>query len=241
MRVGALPSPAEAVRLYDARYYADPERGYLDYAADERLFRREFRRRLRALPRGPRGRRLLDVGCATGALLLEAARAGYRPEGLEPSEEVAGRTRTRTGLPVLAGTIEDAPLAPGRYDVVTLFDVLEHLPRPVPPLARIHAALRPGGTLAVTVPDVGCLWARVSGRHWPLVTPHEHLVYFTRRTLQRTLLRAGFARVSFVPVRTVFSLATAASRLAPGRRLPALVARRGVSLPTGSIYALGRA
>jgi SAM-dependent methyltransferase len=236
-----MPAPDEALRLYDAAYYRTPSLGYADYAADEPLFREEFRRRLRAIRRaGGRGR-LLDVGAATGALLQEAATLGFEAEGVEPSEEMAALARRRSGRPVASGSVLDLPLAPGSFGVVTCFDVLEHLPDPVGAMRRLRDALVPGGLLAVTVPDFGGWWARASGRRWPLITPWEHLVYFTRRTLTRALREAGLLRVRFHAARTVFSVGTATAKASGPRRLPAAVARRGVRLPFGSLFALAAA
>lgn len=239
VHVDPLPAPEEARRLYGESYYRDPVRGYLDYEADEAAFRREFRRRLRLLIRvRPRGR-LLEVGCATGGFLAEAARAGYEAEGIEPDAAVAATAAARSGRPVRAGTIEEVDLPAASFDVAVLFEVVEHLVDPVAALRRVARALRPGGLLAVSVPDYGSLWARLSGSRWPMITPWEHLHYFTRGTLAATLAAAGFDRVRFAPARTVFSVATAAFQLGiPVRFLPRRIARVGVGLPFGTLFAI---
>jgi len=241
VRVEPMPAAAAALGLYEATYYRDPERGYVDYVADEAVFRAEFRRRLRVLrAAGARGA-LLDVGCASGALLREAAAAGFEPSGIEPSAEMARQAAARTGLPVRAGSIEDALVPAGRYDVVTLFDVLEHLVDPVPVLVKLRRGLVPGGLLAVTVPDFGGLWARLSGRHWPFVTPWEHLLYFTRGTLGEVLCEAGFADVRFARAQTPLSFGTLAAQLPFVRGLvPAALRHRGFGLPMGTLYAIAR-
>ena len=242
VRVDPMPGAAEAARLYHDGYFRDAVRGYVDYAADEAVFRAEFRRRLRTLERlGARGR-LLDVGCASGALLLEARECGFTAAGLEPAPLTARRAAERSGCPVRASTLEDALLAPASYDVITLFDVLEHLTQPRHALARLRLSLACGGLLAVTVPDYGGLWARLSGARWPFLTPWEHLVYFTRRTLAALLRAAGFEEVRFHPVRTPVSFGTLTAKSpVPSFVVPAGLAHRGVGLPFGTLFATARA
>ena len=241
VRVDPLPTPAEAARLYDDHYFRDAVRGYVDYVADEGVFRAEFRRRLRVLHGlGARGR-LLDVGCASGALLIEAKALGFAPVGLEPAPATARRAAEKSGCPVLAHPLQDALLAPAAYDVITLFDVLEHLAQPLLALERLRRTLAPGGLLAVTVPDYGGLWARASGRHWPFLTPWEHLLYFTRRTLHATLCTAGFERVRFHPACTPLSFGTLAAKSpVPAALVPSFLRHRGLGLPAGTLFATAR-
>jgi len=239
--VDPMPSPGDALALYDEAYFRG-DRGYRDYLADERIFRAEFRRRLRHLADVPEPRRLLEVGCASGAFLDEARRAGFHARGIEPAAPIAALARERTGLPVDAVPIEEAELPPDSCDAVVMFEILEHLTDPLAALRRLRGALVAGGVLAISVPDFGSLWARLSGRRWPLFTPWEHLVYFTRPTLREVLLRAGFPVVRFAPARTVFSLGTLLHRATgrapdPSRR----VARVGIALPFGTLFAIARA
>jgi SAM-dependent methyltransferase len=241
--VDPLPSEARALAAYDERYFRG-ERGYRDYEAEAPVFRREFRRRMRALRAAGLSGLLVDVGCATGHALAEAARAGFHAVGVEPVERAAEAARARTGLPVEAAPLERAAVAPGSAGVVSFFDVLEHLVDPVAALVRARGWLAPGGAVAVTVPDFGGAWARASGRRWPFVTPWEHLHYFTRTTLSRTLAAAGYAPPAFLPVGVPVSFGSIARRVPLlGRRVEALLgprADRGLSLPTGGLFALAR-
>ncbi|MDJ0976246.1 MAG: methyltransferase domain-containing protein [Planctomycetota bacterium] len=236
VRVDPMPTRTEALGQYDDDYFKDPVHGYVDYLADEPVFRAEFRRRLRTIrAAGGRGR-LLDVGCATGALLLEARAQGFVPSGIEPAEETARRAHARTRMPVRASSIEDALLDRAWYGVITLFDVLEHLVDPVATLAKLRVALRQDGLLAVTVPDLGSWWARASGKRWPMITPWEHLTYYTRRTLTRMLHAAGYARVRFHAARTPLSLRTLAAHVTPAAWIPPV--HKELSLPFGTLFAL---
>ena len=238
--VDPMPTREDALALYDAHYFKDPERGYVDYVADEAVYRKEFRRRLRTLHKAGAQGRLLDVGCAAGWLLDEAKSLDFEPTGLEPSPQVAREAHERTGVPVFAGAVEDALLSTAHYDAITIFDVLEHLVEPLATLRRLRCAMRSGAYLAVTVPDYGGWWARLSGKRWPFLTPWEHLTYFTRRTLRGILIRAGFESVQFHRAGTPLSVRTMKAKAPAARWLPFHPARGG-SLPAGTLYAIARA
>lgn len=134
---------------------------------------------------------MLDVGCHVGTFLTIAEQHGFQVAGVEPSTWASEIARGRINGPVHRGAVEDAPLPEGGYDVITLWDVIEHLPDPALDLRSIHASLRPGGIFAVSTMDVDSLFARVLGRRWPWYM-QMHLVYFSRATLCEMLRREGF-------------------------------------------------
>ena len=134
---------------------------------------------------------LLDVGCHVGTFLTLAEQAGFDVAGVEPSRWGSDIARSRIAGSVHCGAIEDAPLPDGGYDVVTLWDVIEHLPDPALDIRAIHSALRPGGIFAVSTMDVDSLFAKLAGRRWPWYM-QMHLVYFSRQTLPEMLRREGF-------------------------------------------------
>ncbi len=182
---------------YDRDYFHCSEPtfgGYEDYEADRAEITRTFRRRMRQLAPfvGAAAPRLLDVGCATGIFLEVARDAGWSGEGLDISEYALARAREK-GFAARPGTLADADFSPRSFDVLTLWDVVEHLPDPAGALARAHRLLRPGGTLALSTPDAGSLLARLLGRRWLGFRPiDEHLYFFSRRTLAAMLAAAGF-------------------------------------------------
>jgi SAM-dependent methyltransferase len=188
--VDPLPTPQDALALYDTAYFRGGT-GYRDYVGEEPVFRAEFRRRLRRIRAAGGKGRLLDVGAATGACLLEARDQGFQAQGIEPSEPIARMARSR-GLDVVTSAVESAVYAPASFDVVSCFDVLEHLVDPLRALRRIHGWMRPGGILSVTVPNFGGYWSQLTRTKWPFLTPTEHLHYFERASLRRLLARGGF-------------------------------------------------
>ena len=152
---------------------------------------------LERLTGSPAGRPLLDVGCYTGVFVEIAARHGWDAWGVEPSLWAVERARAR-GLRVLPGTLEAADLPEATFDVVTMWDVIEHLPDPRRALQRVHRLLRPGGLVAVHTIDIESLFTRLMGARWPWLM-EMHIYYFSRRTLCDMLGKCGFEVVSDRP------------------------------------------
>jgi glycosyltransferase involved in cell wall biosynthesis/SAM-dependent methyltransferase len=153
-------------------------------------------------------RRLLDVGCGAGLLLEEAARAGWRPLGVEVADAPALAAAKRAGCPVLQADAVRLPVRDGALDALVLVNVLDHLADPAAALAEARRVLRPGGRIAVRVPN-GALHARatrVLARLGPLARalgldacPVLHVVALTPRGLRRLAERAGFAVTALRP------------------------------------------
>lgn len=164
------------------------------YLAEERTRRWSLRRGVALLERwaGRRHGRLLDVGCSAGLFGELARDAGWDVLGIEPSRWLADRARDRLGEAVLCARFEDVTLPPDSFDAVCLWDVLEHVPDPEAFVARAVAALRPGGLLALNVPNLQSWIARALGRRWPLLLP-EHLFFFSPASLRLLLGRNGIA------------------------------------------------
>ncbi len=145
----------------------------------------------------PNGRPLLDVGCYTGVFVEIAARHGWDAWGLEPSHWAVEQARAR-GLHVVQGTLETAELPEGGFDVVTMWDVIEHLTDPRRALQRSHRLLKPGGLLVVHTIDIESPFARLMGARWPWLM-EMHIYYFSRRTLRAMLEECGFRVLSDRP------------------------------------------
>jgi SAM-dependent methyltransferase len=235
----AFWTPGDAFRpeqVYDRAYFEDASagRGYDDYAELEPVLRSNFARRLGRIPRPEAGGRALDIGAAYGFAVAEALSAGWRATGLEISRAAAARAdRTVPGRIVVAHAGR-TPFAAAAFDLVTLWDVLEHLADPHAAIAEAARLLRPGGRLVLTTGDVGSLAARVSGGRWHLFTIPEHLFFHTRRSLRTLLAAHGFRIESERAEASVYTLGYLVERLRktltrrtrggvarwPGARLP---------------------
>lgn len=136
--------------------------------------------------------RLLDVGCAMGGFLAVAREHGFDVAGVEIAETAAEHARTVHGLDVNTSPLDVCDFAGASFDVVTMWDVIEHLRDPRPALETVHRILRPGGAFLVSTGDASSFWARVTGRRWQLMTPPQHLYFYTPRSLATALEAHGF-------------------------------------------------
>lgn len=191
---GFVPEPLAELDEFDERYFDDRSvAGYAAYLRDRDLIVRNFERRVRWFAAFAPGPRLLDVGAAYGFLLAAARARGFDPIGVEPVAACAAFAERELGERVLPVTLENADLPPASFDVVTLFDVIEHLRDPRAAIARVHELLRPGGLVVIETGDREALLARVCGRRWYYYDPPQHLTYFNQRSLVAMLRACGFA------------------------------------------------
>jgi 2-polyprenyl-3-methyl-5-hydroxy-6-metoxy-1,4-benzoquinol methylase len=138
------------------------------------------------------GKRLLDVGCGAGFFIKAAEEAGWEAVGIEVSKLSSRYGREIVRADVRTGRLEDAGFAPASFDMVTMLDLVEHLPDPLATLRAASAVLKPGGILIVSTPDFRSLSGRILGRSWAVFSPGEHLAVFNARTLAMVLNKAGF-------------------------------------------------
>jgi len=188
------PLPSDNLDIYSQSYFAGAEQGfgYIDYDQDKAPMTSTFEKYLDLLAqRHPSQGSLLDVGAATGFFLELARRRQWKTCGVEPSD-YATHVATDKGLDVRCGVLEDLSLPEGSFDVITMWDVIEHVTDPRESLAKAFALLTPGGTLALNTPDSASLLARLLGLRWHLVVPPEHLILFSRKSLELLLREAGF-------------------------------------------------
>jgi len=176
----------DPISYYTSEYFSGGHLdGYSNYAATEPVLRRQFAREVAFIRRHCRGGRLIEIGCAYGFFLQEARHYFTTVAGIELSETGAAYCR-QTGLEVLTGPANEhllEQLAPA--NVFVLLDVIEHLPDPFETLLQCNRYLQPGGCIMLTTGDFGSILARAAGRRWRLMTPPQHLWFFTREAVRR--------------------------------------------------------
>jgi SAM-dependent methyltransferase len=168
--------------------------GYADYVGAEPVLRREFSRVVDFILRHRPGGRLLEVGCAYGFFLQEARRT-FEVIGIELAQDAAEHAR-KSGLQVISGIADEETLRPlGIFDAIVLLDVIEHLPDPLGTLALCARHLNPGGIIVMTTGDFGSPVARLAGSSWRLMTPPQHLWFFTGESMRRLAAHLGLTAV----------------------------------------------
>jgi 2-polyprenyl-3-methyl-5-hydroxy-6-metoxy-1,4-benzoquinol methylase len=164
------------------------------FVTEEPARRRTARRVLQYLGRlvSPPGQ-LLDVGAGAGFFLEEAGRGGWQVAGLEPSEWGQRYAREVLHLAtVRPGGFEALHTLPvASFQVVTAFDVLEHVLDPAALVAACARVVAPGGVLVLTTPKFDSVLAHLTGRFWYCIFP-AHLHYFSTKSLTRLLEQHGF-------------------------------------------------
>jgi SAM-dependent methyltransferase len=138
---------------------------------------------------------LLDLGCSSGSFLESLPRDSWKLYGIEMSAEGARTAETRTGAQVFVGNILNAPFPPESFDVITCFDVLEHLCEPRRVMARVGEWLKPGGIFYVLVPNVDSAEARVFGSYWHGLELPRHLFHYSPASLKFLAKSAGLREV----------------------------------------------
>jgi len=151
------------------------------------------------------GTNLLDIGCAQGFFLYNASKAGYTAKGIEISQDAAEYAVREFGLDVEAKPFEELRFPENQFDIVTLWQVLEHVPYPLTVLQEVHRILKPGGLLVVSTPDIGGIPAKILRRRWWDIK-RLHINQFTTKTLTDILRNGGFKNMSSVSYRGFVSL-----------------------------------
>ena len=141
------------------------------------------------------GAKVLDIGTAGGSFLVAAEKFGYEAIGLEPSLKLVEAAKKKK-LNVFHGTIESNNLDKRYYDMVCLWDVLEHVCNPREALIASSKLLKPNGIILINYPDVGTLQAKIFGKYfWWYLSVHLH--YFTKDTIKKLAKVCGFKVVHF--------------------------------------------
>lgn len=174
--------------LYGNGYFAGGE--YRDYPGDRRILERNFRAQIAFLRKTAPEGRLLEIGSAYG-FFLELARSYWSVVGIDVSEEAVRYARETFGISVVLDDFLNLADQPESFDLICLWDTIEHLPHPVRTIEKAARWLKPGGSIVMTTGDIGSLNARWRKSRWRQIHPPTHLFYFSRKTLSRTVERAG--------------------------------------------------
>jgi SAM-dependent methyltransferase len=155
-----------------------------------------WRDRLQTLRQHKQSGSILDLGCSSGGFLGFFRGDSWKLYGIEMSADCARRAEDMTGAHVFVGDIPDAPFPPESFDVITCFDVLEHLYEPLRVMAKVGEWLRPGGIFYVQVPNIDSAEARVFGSYWHGLELPRHLFHYSPTSLKFLAESVGLRNVS---------------------------------------------
>jgi 2-polyprenyl-3-methyl-5-hydroxy-6-metoxy-1,4-benzoquinol methylase len=182
---------------YREFYYPDSDSASVPYEnTPEEILRHTFAKATSMF--GPlKGKSLLDFGCGVGRFCRVAREHGLRTTGIEP-DAVARKSAAKNEELKVYASIDDLQIAEPetRFDIITMWEVVEHLREPWRELKQLSRLLRPGGQLLLSTPNAGSLRARLQRQRWENMTNPTHFYYFTQRSLWRTLKRAGLSDVN---------------------------------------------
>jgi 2-polyprenyl-3-methyl-5-hydroxy-6-metoxy-1,4-benzoquinol methylase len=168
--------------------------GYFDYVGDRPIYEEYFEQKLKQIEKiRPAPGKILDIGCSLGYFLNRAKAHGYQTYGIEISE-YAFNFAKKSGHKVLKGELKDNSFPKEYFDVITLFQTIEHFPNPSAELKKIYSFLKKDGLLVITSPNANSLVAKSMGKKW-FSYRLEHLYYFTPKTIKILLQEAGFKKI----------------------------------------------
>ncbi|MEK7615702.1 MAG: class I SAM-dependent methyltransferase [Patescibacteria group bacterium] len=219
------PLPSQTTTLYNKSYFYGAKEGfgYVDYERDKEPMRSAFLKYLDEIEKIiPARGTMLDLGAATGFFLDLARQRGWKTQGVEISDYAASLARAK-GISVATGIVEEQNIPANSLDVVTAWDVIEHVPNPNATLQYIQKILKPGGVLAINTPHGGSALSRILKTHWHLVVPPEHLYFFSPYTMKKILPSLGFEVMMHKKIGKKFTLPYILQMLGNWWKSPAIV------------------
>lgn len=167
--------------------------GYADYTRDRAGYEKTFRMKADMVMGYKSSGRCLEIGSAAGFFLKAMQEKGFEVTGVEVSSYVVEFARKELGLERVHNCmLKDAPLDVGAYDVVAMWDVIEHVSDPIEELRRIRKLIKPDGFLFLQTQDIETRFAKLLGKKWQHFKHLEHIHHFSPRTIKTVLERSGF-------------------------------------------------
>lgn len=194
MYVGKLPSTEALAELYSVTFFGSSSKFDAADNSPSMVNARDRVSQIMALPSiGVQA--WLDVGCATGEFLLAGRGFAQELHGTDISAYAIDVARRRGLENLQAGSFSALEYSPARFDLITMWDLIEHVEDPATVLRKAFEYLKPGGYLVLSTGDVESLTSRLMGRFWHLMIPPFHTYFFSRRTIERYLRTAGFTEI----------------------------------------------
>ena len=146
-----------------------------------------------------------ELGCAAGAYLARLQTLGWQVAGIEPGDGPVKMAQA-AGLDVRQGTLDTVSIEPESFDFAASWMVIEHVPDPRTTLTQLFTLLKPGGQLAISVPNAGCWEPRIFGANWDAWDLPRHLHHFSPGSIRRLLKECGFQEIQVTHQRTLLNI-----------------------------------
>lgn len=202
------PAPEEIGSIYEENYYHRTDAakgfGYIDYDCDKELMKKVFVSYLDKISKLAGGKKIFDIGAASGYFLDICKKMNWDTAGVEISRYAAEKARGK-GHKMLCGNLPEMELVE-TYDAVTMWDVLEHFAEPKKYLQSANKMLKKNGLLLINTIDRSSLWAKLFGKYWHSIIPPEHLFFYSKKSLELLLEQAGFEIIEINKIGKMFSL-----------------------------------
>jgi len=172
--------------------------GYTDYLAEEEALKKYFRDLLNQVDKFlPNSGRVLDVGCSFGFFLEVAREKGdWQTFGVDLSAEAVTSAKKRLKTKnIFLGSLDQAGFPNDYFDLITVFQTLEHVADPVGLLKEARRVLKPRGMIIIATPDAESWLAQLMGKSWFSYRHLDHLLFFNYQSLSYTLKKAGFRQI----------------------------------------------
>lgn len=182
-------------------------KSYTDYGKDKKNIFRNMKWYIDQIGRYKTQGKYLDVGCAYGYAMEAAAEKGFDVYGVDPSEHAVAQAKKRFPKRAWVTFLSDMKFNNNFFDVISLFDVFEHLQDPKKDLKKLHDVLKKDGLLVIGTGDTGSLLPKLVGRKWTFFNPPQHIFYFNKPLIRKILSDAGFEVVKISTAGKWLSLA----------------------------------
>jgi len=194
--LGCPPPPGEMSLHYDDDYHRTIAAGGEGSAEKRWCWPRKV------VQQYSRGGSLLDIGCSSGGFLSTLRGGAWKLYGVEMEESTAQKARLTSGAEVFVGAVEVAPFAPESFDVITCFDLLEHVYHPRQFLESVMKWLKPGGVVLTQVPNIQSWEAQLFASYWYGLELPRHISHFSLQSLRHVMRDLGLEelRIATPPV-----------------------------------------
>lgn len=187
-------SEKELHKIYNGGYFQGKE--YLNYINDKNITQKNFKKRLGTLNKyleNGTHNSLLEIGCAYGFFLELAEKFIKDVTGIDVTEEGTKYAREILHLNAINADFLQYDLAKKKFDVVCIWDTIEHLRSPHLYIKKISDHMNQGGIIAITTGDIESFMSRIRKEKWRLIHPPTHVHYFSKRSITLLLQKYGFS------------------------------------------------